>query len=292
MDLIPNYNPLGSLADSEKKKFESALELKMRNAAIEFQLRQQEQIANRKFETQERVSPGGINLGQQLMGKAGLKGIFAADNQEEYKTQLGALKSLMDDKTARGGGDGGWKPMKVGNSQGFGKMAFDREGQPAPEFAPVGVDPSAYREYAKYNKDLAPALSNLNSMEVSAGRLLSKGGILGRTANATKIKWQDLSGNANQDVVNFKRNMELTALQMAAIINRGRPTDKDKEAVQSAHPRTWDTIATAQASIKSLKKVLKSSQKNYYNELILGQMENPNIEESNEEADPNNPLGL
>lgn len=99
MDLIPNYNPLGSLADSEKKKFESALELKMKNAAIEHQLRLQQSIANQKFETQERVSQGGISLGQALMDKVGLKGVFAADNQEEYKTQMASLQQMFSQKS-------------------------------------------------------------------------------------------------------------------------------------------------------------------------------------------------
>lgn len=98
MDLIPNYNPGGSLASSEKKKYDTALELKMKNAAIEHQLGLQQQIEQEKF---NREGMGSGALSNFMYGQAGLEGQGARP--------LAELQLLGRERVAgiRSGGSGG-----------------------------------------------------------------------------------------------------------------------------------------------------------------------------------------
>lgn len=126
-------------------------------------------------------------------------------------------------------------------------------------------------------------VSQLNGILASISRLeavlpkvlaVSPGGNLG---NALKIAVQRGLASS-EDVATFDAITGPGRIQVAALVNRGRPSEPDAEAVAQAFPRSTDTVKTGLARLRSLRTMMTDS--------VDGYLGNPTTPLTRKDLDP------
>lgn len=148
-------------------------------------------------------------------------------------------------------------------------------GQPVAKESALGATPAAYNKYAEYRAEAESTYAILDDLEDGAKKLLTNDPWIKRMGGAAKIKLADMMGSGDPGLVDMVATLESKSLAIAAVINKGRPSDTDKQAVQSGLVKKTDTLDRALQKINALRGVMERTDSSMHRMLIEGRMEPP-----------------
>lgn len=136
----------------------------------------------------------------------------------------------------------------------------------------LGVDPTSYREYAKFKAEAESTYAILDDLEEASKKLLTNDNYIKRVGGAAKITIEDALGSGRPEVVDLASTLQSKSLAIAAVINKGRPSDTDKIAVQEGLVKKTDSLDYALRKIQALRNVMDRTDSQMHKMLIEGDL--------------------
>lgn len=250
------------LDDQDKRAFA----LKLQNAQIEGQLASQKEMAdyNSASEAATTDMSGGVEKGR---ANAATQNWWMAKEKATRAVEAAKARAANQNKPRI--------YMREGKVMERTWSTDPDTGERIASEIQLGVSPGAYTKYAEFSAEAESMYALLDSMEEGAKKLLTDKNYARRLFGAAEITLENMTGSGDKSVVDLAARLESNALAIAATINRGRPTDPDRMAVQRALPKKSDSLTVALEKINSLREISKRTQKNMYSMLIDGRMEPP-----------------
>jgi len=144
-----------------------------------------------------------------------------------------------------------------------------------PVHTPIGTDPAAFRKYADFSSEAEGAYARLDSIRGAVTASLSDKDFLSRIPNMAEMTLEKMLGSKDTRAVALIDTIDASALAIAAVINKGRPSEADALAVKKAMPLRGDTFTRAKAKLDQLESILTRTEKRYHSMLINGEVPTP-----------------
>ena len=248
-----------------------AFKLKLQNAQIEGQLANAKKLADYNS-----VDP---NTSKTLREWSGIEQADGPMNAASASAALGMGKSNNSRAAAEERAKARqFKPTVYMRENKTIERTWTRDpetGQMVAKETALGVSPSAYAKYADFRTDSESVYAILDGIDVAAKKLLTDKNYVSRLFGSAEITLEKMKGSGRPEVVDLAARLESNSLAIAAVINRGRPSDTDKIAVQKGLVNTGDSLAYALQKTQALREIAERTDKNMYEMLIEGRMEPP-----------------
>lgn len=244
----------------------NALELKMRSRLIEQQ--QQGQLNSEKaMMDYGRFSP---EESDQLGAMAGVK---RTQPRGFTVPQAGLLGGMAQSKIKASGSSAGLQVKVIGDGpdQKVVWVNKNRPGEVAGELK-VGQNPGMYKAYAKTAGEYAPVKVVVDNLNASVAGLLSDKNLLVRGVNSGKLKMGQLLKEGDERVIDLINNRKGYALQIAAVVNKGRPSDPDAKAIELMLPNENDSVSYAKTKMDRIESMLEATEESDYRMLMAGDL--------------------
>lgn len=265
-------------ADIEKRR-DSALEIKMRSALL------QQESDNRLKEMQQKDNLE--RFGPEASASIGKLGDYQAQPGERFTpSQASIFQGYGKAKIKSISRPSGMTAQQVGDGPDKKIVWFDKNnpGVISGELR-VGQDPAAYRQYAKTAAEYAPVKVTVDNLNASIDELLNDDNLIQRGINSGKLSMGALFKEGNPHVIDLINNRHGYALQIAAVVNRGRPSDPDAKAIEEMLPSVNDSAIYAKTKMERIDKMLSSTEDSDYKMLMTGAIpqfrKDKNAEDSN-----------
>ena len=136
----------------------------------------------------------------------------------------------------------------------------------------VGKNPSMIKQYERVASDYASSKAVFDSIDDAVEGLLNDKDLISRYGNTASLKIQDLLSQGDERVIDLIGNRKGYAIQLAASINGGRPSEPDAKAIELMLPSEFDSLKFAQGKLSRLDKFLKAKEDSSYKILMQGDL--------------------
>lgn len=250
----------GELEDQDKRAFA----LKLQNAQIEGQIEKEKQL----FDYQRVNEPTASALNEAL----GIRGGEARPAMSQSGA-TGLLAGLQRASMRTKAGPSGLRAQVIGDGPDQKIVWFDKNdpGKISGELK-VGQNPSAYKAYAKTASEYAPVKITVDNINSSIDALLNDENLIQRAKTTGELKLGALVKEGDPRVIDLINNRKGYALQIAAVVNRGRPSDPDAKAIESMLPNEYDSTTYAKKKMERIDAMLSATEESDYKLLMAGEL--------------------